>query len=119
MKATGPGVVLIDCMGKYNIHRFMALLNAFGIDHSVLYDGDNGGSHDAEVTKTIADASGTFLKKVKRFDKDLESELGIVPLRRDQGHKKPQYVLYNLEAGLVSKDHMDSVILDFQELCIL
>lgn len=118
MKAAAPGVVLIDCMGKYNIHRFMALLDAFGIDHAVLYDGDNGGSHDVAVTKTIADASGAFLKKIKRFDNDLESELGIVPLRRDQGHKKPQYVLYNLEAGLVSKERMDSVILDFEDLCI-
>lgn len=47
------GLAVIDCMGKFNLHRFVAILSAFGIDHSVLYDGDNGGSHDAEVTTAI------------------------------------------------------------------
>ena len=120
MTAAAPGVALIDCMGKYNIHRFMALLNAFGIDHAVLYDGDGGGggSLDTEVTKTITDATGTFTQKIKRFDHDLESELGIVPLPRHEGHRKPQYVLYNLEAGLIPQANLDSIIEDLRQLCL-
>ena len=110
MKASAPGVVLIDCMGKYNIHRFMALLNAFGIDHAVLYDGDGGGRHDTEVTKTITDATGPFTQKTKRFAHDLETELGITSLPRSDGHRKPQYVLYNLEAGLVAQIKLESVM---------
>lgn len=117
MPAPGPGVVLIDCMGKYNIHRFMSLLNAFGIDHAVLYDGDNGGSRDTEVTKTITEATGSFTQKIKRFDKDLETELGITPLPRSESHRKPQYILYNLEAGLVSQPQIDVVVKTFKELC--
>lgn len=116
MKAPAPGIVLVDCMGKYNIHRFVALLGAFGVDHVVLYDGDNGGSQDAEVTSTIEAASGEFTKSVIRFEKDLESELGIAPLPRHQSHKKPQYVLYNLEAGLVEKARLDAVIEVFRKL---
>lgn len=118
MTAAAPGVVLIDCMGKYNIHRFMALLNAFGIDHAVLYDGDGGGSRDTEVTKTITDATGVFTKRIRRFDRDLETELGITPLPRDQRQRKPQYVLYNLEAGLVAQANLDSVMEDLKQLCV-
>lgn len=118
MTAAAPGVVLIDCMGKYNIHRFMALLNAFGIDHAVLYDGDGGESRDALVTKTIIDATGTFTKRVKRFDQDLETELGIVALPRTESHRKPQYILYNLEAGLIAQSNLDSVIEELRQLCL-
>jgi putative ATP-dependent endonuclease of the OLD family len=34
------GLYVLDCLGKYNIHRFMNLLAALGIPHSVLYDDD-------------------------------------------------------------------------------
>lgn len=110
------GLAVIDCMGKYNIHRFVAILGAFGVDHSVLYDGDNGGAKDSEVSKAIREAAASFTKRITRFDRDLETELGIAPLPRDQFHRKPQYVLYHLEAGLVDQARIDDLKKEFVEL---
>lgn len=110
------GLTVIDCMGKFNLHRFVAILSAFGIDHSVLYDGDNGGSHDAEVTTAITAARTTFTKRITRFANDLESELAITPLPRNESHRKPQYVLYHLETGLVDSVKLDAVKQEFVDL---
>ena len=110
------GLAVIDCMGKYNLHRFVAVLGAFGIDHTVLYDGDSGQHHDSEVTTAIANARSPFTHRVTRFNNDLESELGITPLPHNQGHRKPQYVLYHLESGLVDSARLDSVMQEFERL---
>lgn len=111
-----PGLAVIDCMGKYNIHRFIAILSAFGIDHSVLYDGDNGRSHDQEVTRAINGAKTVFTKRITRFSADLETELGIEPLSRSQSHRKPQYALYNLESGQVDQPKIDALKQEFVDL---
>lgn len=110
------GLAVIDCMGKYNIHRFVAILSAFGIDHSVVYDGDGGGSHDIEVSAAISAACSSFTKRVTRFAQDLETELGISPLPRNEFHRKPQYVLYHLESGVVDSAKLDAVKKEFISL---
>lgn len=103
------GLAVIDCMGKYNIHRFVALLGAFGIDHSVLYDGDNGGSHDQEVTAAITAAKSGYSKRVTRLAKDLETELGVTPLSKNESHRKPQYLLYHLEKNLIDTARLEAL----------
>lgn len=118
MPVPAKGVVVVDCMGKFNIHRFMGLLGTFGIDHSILYDGDEGRSQDAEVSAAIGSASSTFTRRIKRFDKDLEAELGIQPLQRRDFHRKPQYLLYNLEAGLVPPANLDALKEEFLQLAV-
>jgi putative ATP-dependent endonuclease of OLD family len=40
---------VVDVFGKYNIHRFMALLEAFGIPHGVILDGDDGKEHHGAI----------------------------------------------------------------------
>lgn len=110
------GLAVIDCMGKYNLHRFMAILGAFGIDHAVLYDGDGGQHHDSEVTAAIENARSSFTHRVTRFDDDLEAELGIESLPRNEGHRKPQYVLYHLESGSVDSVKLESVMQEFDRL---
>ena len=117
MKTPAPGVMFLDCMGKYNLHRIVALLGRFGVDHSVLYDGDGGGSKDAEVTQTLTDAKNDFTRKIVRLDKDIETELGIKPLPKTQSNRKPQYLLYHFEAALLDAEKVDGVIAKFNELC--
>lgn len=109
MDTPARGLTVIDCMGKYNIHRFVAILSAFGIDHSVVYDGDGGGSHDNEVSAAIKAASSSFTKHITRFEQNLETELGIKPLQRHEFHRKPQYVLYHLESGNVDAAKLDAI----------
>lgn len=110
------GLSVIDCMGKYNIHRFVALLSGFGIDHSVLYDGDNGGAHDVEVTAAIHQMKTSFTKRITRLDCDLETELGITPLQRHLDHRKPQHVLYHLESAIVDEAKLAVVIKEYIDL---
>lgn len=110
------GLAVIDCIGKYNIHRFVAILGAFGIDHSVLYDGDSGNCHDTEVTTAITGAKSSFTKRITRFVNDLESELGITPLPRNERNRKPQYILYHLETGQVGASALEAVKQEFVDL---
>lgn len=117
MKAPAPGVMFLDCMGKYNIHRIIALLGRFGVDHSVLYDGDGGGSKDIEVTQTLTDAKNDFTRTIVRLDQDIETELGIKPLPKNQSNRKPQYLLYHFEADLLDAEKVGRVIAKFNELC--
>lgn len=111
------GVIFVDCMGKYNIHRFISLFGELGIDHAILYDGDNGKSKDLEVTNSINEAKNEYTRVITRLDKDIETELGIDPIDRSKSHRKPQYLLYNLSAGKVTKDRLDKVIDIFHSLC--
>ncbi len=110
------GLTVIDCLGKYNIHRFVEILSAFGIDHSVLYDGDNGKFHDTEVTAAIIGAKTSFTKRITRFANDLESELGITPLTRIESNRKPQYILYHLEMGRVDESKLEEMKQEFTDL---
>jgi hypothetical protein len=110
------GLAVIDCLGKYNIHRFVGILGAFGIDHSVLYDGDGGKCHDTEVTTAISGAMKSFTQRITRFANDLESELGITPLPRNESNRKPQYILYHLETGQVDESKLDAVKQEFVDL---
>ncbi|MDG6999664.1 MAG: AAA family ATPase, partial [Nitrososphaerota archaeon] len=110
------GLSVIDCLGKWNIHRFVSILGAFGIDHSVLYDGDGGRSHDAEVTAAITRAKSSFTKRITRLPNNLESELGIDPLPRNESSRKPQYILYHLETEQVDESKLSSVKEEFIRL---
>jgi len=89
------GVFIIDTIGKYNIHRFMRLFEAFGIRHYVLYDADSG--HHPIIDATIQDASNQFTGGIDTFPKDLESFLGIPPTQRP--HRKPQHVMLQVANG--------------------
>lgn len=99
------GVLVIDTMGKFNIHRFVGLFSAFGIDHAVLYDGDNGDKHDAEATAAINAAKSSYTREVVQLESDIESELGIEATKNKW--QKPQYLLYHLTAGLVDEEKLN------------
>jgi len=94
----------------------MALFSAFGIDHSVMYDGDQGQSKDQQVTTVINQSKSSFTKKIIRLEQDIESLLGIPALPKRQTQRKPQHLLYHLEAGLVEKKRLDALKEHFLEL---
>ena len=117
MDVPSRGLTVVDCMGKYNIHRFMALMNAFGVDHSVLFDGDNGKSKDVEVTAAVTAATGSFTKRVRRLPADIETELGIPhPTGPNANSQKPQNLLYHLEAQLVKQPALEAIKQEFLAL---
>lgn len=94
------GTYILDCLGKYNIHRFMNLLSALGVAHAVLHDDDNNKDEHQELNQLISDSKHPdFTKSVVLLPKDLETVLGV----RQSGasHRKPQHLLYCYSCGQI------------------
>jgi len=93
-----------DALGKFNIHRHMALLTGLGIRHSVLFDRDR----DTDIQKIVNDfieANRTDLTiRIESFPSSLEVFLGIPPAKRRD--LKPLHVISSLQSGAVSADRM-------------
>lgn len=86
------GLYILDCIGKWNIHRFMNLLAALGIPHAVLHDDDHGDVGAAEFNALIADTRDPATTcQIQTIRGDLERLLGVPPT---VAHRKPQHVLY-------------------------
>lgn len=94
------GLYLLDCIGKYNIHRFMNLLSYLGVPHAVIHDNDNDKDEHQEINQLIQDTRHqTLTLNVAQIAGDLESMLGVVPAGSD--HRKPQHVLYQYDTGKI------------------
>lgn len=91
--AWSQGTYVLDCLGKYNIHRFMNLLSGLGVVHSVLHDDDGNANEHQELNQLISDSkNGDFTYAVVTIPRDLESLLGVPP--PGSNHRKPQHLLY-------------------------
>ena len=107
IKNADCGLYALDCLGKYNIHRFMNLLNHLGISYSVLHDDDNNKDEHAEVNQLIADTkNSTFTFAIKQITGDIETFLGVPSPGAD--HRKPQHMLYTYESGKIAQDKLGS-----------
>ena len=77
-------VYLLDAQGKFNIHRYMTLLAALGIKHSVLFDSDRNAEIQEIVNSFLQDQKTHFTRTIHSFENDFEEFLGIEkPERRD------------------------------------
>ena len=104
------GLYVLDCLGKYNFHRFMNLLSHLGIPHSVLYDSDGGKGQHQAINQLIEDSCHSeFTLCAQPVPGDIEKFLGIPPTK---AHRKPQHALYHYEESKI-----DSAKL--QEFCDL
>ena len=104
IKEIEGGFYVVDCIGKYNVHRFMRLLSALGISHSVIYDDDKNKDRHRDVNQLIHDSvDSTFTYCVKPVLGSTEGMLGIQETRKD---RKPQNVLYHYEAGQISNSKL-------------
>lgn len=91
--ALPQGTYVLDCLGKYNLHRFMNLLSSLGVAHAVLHDDDNNANEHQELNQLVADSkSADFTRSVITIPKDLEDYLGVAP--PGSSHRKPQHLLY-------------------------
>lgn len=98
---------ILDCMGKWNMHRFMNMLGALGISHAVLYDYDSGKQGDVEIEKTIQASRNPYTINVDRFPQDIETFLGVPPAGRP--HRKPQHIMWHLHQGNIDGSKLASV----------
>ena len=85
-------VYILDCLGKYNIHRFMSLLSALGVQHSVLHDDDENKKEHQELNQLISSKSSDFTKNIVSLTNNLETVLGVPS--SGSNHRKPQHLLY-------------------------
>lgn len=99
-------VFIFDTIGKFNIHRFMKLFGALGIEHAVLYDGDSG--KHAPVEASIRDATTRSTLAVDSFPSDLETFLDIP--KAGEPHRKPQHLMYQLTSGKVDPQKVQALV---------
>lgn len=103
-----PGTYILDCLGKYNIHRFMSLLGKLGIPHSVLHDDDrnnNNKEFHLELNKLIKESCVEgYTNKIVQVEDDIEKQLDLP----DPGapHRKPQHILYLYASNKIDKDRL-------------
>ncbi len=104
------GVCVMDCLGKLNIHRFMNLLGATAVSHSVLHDDDHGANWHADVNRLIANSANAYTVGVAVVPGSLEEYLELPPA--GSPHRKPQHVMYCYSQGQIQKAKL-------QEFCDL
>jgi predicted ATP-dependent endonuclease of OLD family len=100
-----PDYYVLDAMGKFNINRFMNLLGALKIEHSVLHDddtqsktGDERAFHQ-EVNALIAGSVNSSTRAVHVVSDNIEQFLDFPMRGRD--HRKPTRLLLALQQGKV------------------
>lgn len=103
------GLFVLDCIGKYNIHRFMNLLGELSIRHSVLYDKDDMSKPVPKTLDTlIANSSNAHTHKIKSLVPDLERSLGVDPAKLK--HQKPQHLMYKYHQGAITCSKLNDFI---------
>ncbi len=115
--AIPQGTYVLDCLGKYNIHRFMSLLSALGVSHAVLHDGDENKAEHQELQQLISDTKhNVFTKSIVTLQKDLESFLNVTSL--GPPHRKPQHLLYCYATNQIADDKL-KMFCDLVQSCFV
>ena len=99
------GTMIIDCMGKFNYHRFMAILRGFGIPFAVVFDDDSTKTDPQERAKqqnwnkfVKAQAKLSPKAKTLALKGDVENALGVQQFSgRDD--VKPYHLMHEYELG--------------------
>jgi hypothetical protein len=94
------GLHIVECIGKFNIHRFMNLLSALEVPHSVIHDADPGKEEQAAINALIQDsAHHRWTYRIEVLPNDVESLLGVPACKID--HRKPQHVIYHYDQNKI------------------
>lgn len=110
-------VCVIDVLGKFNFHRFMALMSVYGVPHGVMLDDDNNNGPDAAFHGAVNDlvessSNAHTLAAPIKFPVCLESFLGIpIPDRAD---KKPVEIMKAVTNGQIAADRMEALKVAFK-----
>lgn len=104
-------ICLVDVLGKYNFHRYMGLLEAYGIPHGVMLDDDNGKEYQGAVNDLVeASANGHTLAAPVTFADCLETFLGLPIPAKD---KKPIEILKAVTSGQIAADKLQALRAEF------
>ena len=100
-------ICLVDVLGKYNFHRYMGLLDAYGIPHGVMLDDDNGKEHQGAVNDLVeASANVHTLAAPVKFADCLETFLNLPVPAKD---KKPIEILKAVTGGQIAVEKLQAL----------
>src|SRR5690606_10506970 len=101
-------VAIVDAIGKYNLHRYIALLEGFGIPYGLMLDDDQDKDHHKVVNEMLRSKAGpSRLAEPCFVDSCMEKFLGLnLPVRDDQ---KPVHTLKAIEDGGIAKEKLDEL----------
>lgn len=114
LRMPARGLSIVDTLGKWNTHRFMNILGALRIPHSVLHDLDGATPKSLALQEAIAAAQNPFTRALDTFPRDLETFLGVTPSRRPD--RKPQHLMWHLHHGAITEDRLGALCLKVQAL---
>jgi putative ATP-dependent endonuclease of OLD family len=111
-------IAVVDVMGKFNFHRYTALLEQFGIPYGLMLDDDQDKQHHKAVNDMLRNQAGhNRLAPAVFIPTHMESFLGrVLPGRNDQ---KPVQVLRELEAGGLATEKITALKAKFNEALAL
>ncbi|MGB4965779.1 MAG: AAA family ATPase [Microgenomates group bacterium] len=114
LKRPDRGVTVIDTLGKWNTHRFMNILSALRIRHSVLFDMDGESPRSLALKRAIEVSRTDFTRGIDSFEHDLEEFLGVAKSKRPD--RKPQHLMWRFKEGMISPERLASLIAKVQRL---
>lgn len=104
-------ICLVDVLGKYNFHRYMGLMEAYGIPHGVMLDDDNDKNHQSAVNDLVENSTNAHtLAAPVKFAGCLETFLGLPVPTRD---KKPIEILKAMTSGQIAADKLQALRAEF------
>jgi putative ATP-dependent endonuclease of the OLD family len=111
-------IAVVDVMGKFNFHRYTALLERFGIPYGLMLDDDQDKLHHKAVNEMLRNQKGPCrLAPVVFIPTHMESFLGKpLPGRND---RKPVRMLRELEGGGIALDKLAALRTKFKEALAL
>jgi len=99
------GTHVVDCFGKFNVHRFILLLDGLGITHSVLHDKDNDDNEEQVAWNAFLQSKKAGrTRQIKYLENDLEGFLGID--KPDEKSRKPLSILMKYVNGEINEQHI-------------
>jgi putative ATP-dependent endonuclease of the OLD family len=106
-------ICVIDVFGKFNFHRFMALLSAYGISHGVMLDDDNNNEHHGAINDLVDNSKNKFtLSTPIKFNNCLESFLGLaIP----DANRKPLEMMKAVTGNQIDINKLDALKALFKE----
>lgn len=102
------GAFVLDCMGKYNIHRFMNLFGRLHIRHAVLYDQDGEKAEDRATRLAIDRCRTPYTLGVHELSGTIETALGVSPAGRPD--RKPQHLMLNYLKDRIAPERVRAFI---------
>ncbi len=111
-------IAVVDVMGKFNFHRYTALLEKFGIPYGLMLDDDQNKDHHKAVNDMLRNQTAHHrLAPAVFVPTHIESFLGkALPGRNDQ---KPVQILRELEAGNLAAQRLAGLRAKFIEALAL